>query len=147
MKRLVLLAALAAAIPLASPAYAQAARASTAPDYWNSPYGGRSVSDRQVDLNEAVAQQQAREGGFGPGSSTTNIGTSNSWSTYNGTVNSSASGATNVNQSSSTTSTLSGSGLTLSVSTGQSMTGNTTQGAASQAVIGNNNAPSATGNN
>lgn len=106
------------------------AQSSPAPSFWNDAWGPRSSTQQSVDLYTAEAQLRARNGGYGPGQSTTNYnGTVNSYSTYNGPV--SSSGATNIVNSNSTSSTVSGSSnVTLSVTTGQT-SGSSTQGATS----------------
>lgn len=115
-------------------AYAQSR---TAPSAWNDPYAGRTENQQAIDLAIAEAQRREREGGYGPSTSTTNIGTYTSNSTYNGAV--STSGSTNIVNSNSTSSTVTGSsGVTLTVSTGQTA-GPSNQGATSAVVSGNGN--------
>lgn len=113
------------------------AQSRTAPSAWNDPYSGRTENQQAIDLAIAEAQRREREGGYGPSSSTTNIGTYTSNTTNNGPV--STSGSTNIVNSNSTSSTVTGStGITLTVTTGQTA-GPSTQGATSAVVTGNGN--------
>ena len=113
-------------------AYAPAASAQSAgqpaASGWFDGYR-KSGSTRSLDLSAAGMQQTERAGGYGPGSSETNVyGDVNSWNTYEGPVQS----ATSYNSvNSASTSTWVGpcsSGVNISVSTGQSA-GDTQQSA------------------
>lgn len=118
-------------------ATAASAQSRTAPSAWNDPYSGRTENQQAIDLAIAEAQQRARDGGYGPANSTTNIDKFVENNTYNGAV--STSGSTNIVNSNSTSSTVTGStGVTLTVSTGQTA-GPSTQGATSAVVSGNGN--------
>lgn len=144
MRFLTMVVALCAVMLGTVPSTASAQAARTAPSFWNDAYGPKSANDRQVDLNIAEAQLRARNNGYGPAQSITNIGTANSTSNFNGPVTTTGSSATNVVNSNSTYANANGNGIQLSVSTGQSA-GPTNQGAASQTTVGNGNTPTTTG--
>lgn len=120
--------ALATALAVALPVSAEPATAG-----WFDSYG-KNANERAVALQAAIAQQQAREGGYGPGSSYTTInGDYNQYQTYNGSVTSSS--ASNSVNSNSTSVQVNGSNVVIDVATQQG-SGNSSQGASSTSGTG-----------
>jgi hypothetical protein len=106
---------------------------------FKSVYGGQSANDKVVALDIATAELTAARGGFGPGTSTTNIGTVNETNNYNGPV--SNSGATNSINSNSITANITAthdSSVTLTPSVSQT-SGNAGQTATSTDLTNSDN--------
>ncbi|MDB5224924.1 MAG: hypothetical protein JWO43_546 [Candidatus Adlerbacteria bacterium] len=91
---------------------------------WNCRWSPKSASDRQVDLNTATSDFQARHGGLAP---TTNIGTMNV--TNSGPSNSSS--VTNVGNLNSTSAVATQNGV-VSINTGQTTGAGASQTGAAQ---------------
>jgi hypothetical protein len=115
---------------------------------WNDSATFRDPYERSADLDRARAQQQARQGGFGPANSNTVYNgdvTNNGYSTYNGPVtNNDSTNAVNlssysssVSQSGNSTSTVTFSSNNAAQSTSQNATStsaNASAGSASTTV-------------
>ena len=124
---------------------AQAQQSPTAT--WNDSVDFRNPYERTADLDRARAQQQARQGGFGPGNVTTTYNgdvTNNGYSTYNGAVtNNQATTATNLNSFSSSLNQQGGSTAAVTFTTGNTAW-NTSQNAT--ATSANSGSGAATNN-